>query len=255
VPVDLHHEIAGPDDGPVLLLGNSLGSAMVMWEPQIAALTERWRVVRMDTRGHGRSPVPDGEYSLDDLGGDVVALLDRLGHQRVSYCGLSLGGMVGMWLAINAPQRIQSLVLCCTSAFLSARHNWQERIDAVLDAGSVEPIADAVIGRWLTAGFRDAHPDETAALRAMLVATPAAGYAGCCAAIRDMDLRDGLPRITAPTLVIAGADDEATPPAHGQLIAESIPGAEFQIVSPGAHFANVEAPDDVNRLILDHLEN
>jgi len=252
--VELHHTIEGPDDGPVLLLGNSLGSTMAMWDPQIPGLAERWRVVRFDNRGHGGSPVPDGEYALDDLGGDVVALLDRLGLERVSYCGLSLGGMVGMWLGIHAPQRIDRLVLCCTSAYLAAQHSWTERIETVLGAGSTEPIADAGVGRWLTEGYRAAHPDETAALRAMLVATPAVGYAGCCAAIRDMDLRLDLAQVAAPTLVISGADDPATPPDHGQLIADGIEGARFEVVGPAAHFANVEQPDTVTRLIADHLE-
>jgi 3-oxoadipate enol-lactonase len=252
--VELHHTIEGPPDGPVLLLGNSLGSSTAMWDPQIAALTARWRVVRFDHRGHGRSPVPAGPYALAELGGDVVALLDRLGLERVAYCGLSLGGMVGMWLGAHAPQRIERLVLCCTSAHMPPAEAWTQRIDTVLEAGTTEPIADAIVSRWLTADFIVAHPDAVARLRAMLVASPAVGYAGCCTAIRDMDQRADLASISAPTLVIAGEQDLATPPPHGRLIADAIPGARLQILSPAAHFANVEQPGAVTDLILEHLE-
>jgi 3-oxoadipate enol-lactonase len=255
VPVALHHTIDGPADGPVLLLGNSLGSTTAMWKPQLAALAQTSRVVRFDHRGHGRSPMPDGPYALSDLGGDVVALLDELEIERVSYCGLSLGGMVGMWLGANVPQRIDALVLCCTSAHMTPPDAWTLRIEAVLEAGSTEPIADTIVGRWLTAGFIAANPAAVAELRAMLVASPAVGYAGCCAAIRDMDLRGDLASIAAPTLVIAGEQDEATPPSHGAAIAEAIPGARLELVSPAAHFANVEQADAVTDLIRRHLED
>jgi 3-oxoadipate enol-lactonase len=252
--VELHHTIEGPDDAPILLLGNSLGSTTAMWDPQIADLTRTWRVVRFDHRGHGQSPVPDGPYTLDELGTDVVALMARLGIARASYCGLSLGGMVGMWLGAHAPERVDRLVLCCTSAYMPPREDWSERIGLVLGAGSTEPIADVVLGRWLTAGFTAAHPDEVARLRAMLVASPAVGYAGASAAIRDMDLRADLPSISAPTLVIAGADDPSTPPDRGAAIADAIPGARFEVVGPAGHFANVEQAETVTALIREHLE-
>ncbi len=248
------YPLQGPDGAPLLMLGNSLGSTSAMWDAQMPALAQRWRVLRFDHPGHGSPDAPDGPYTLDQLGRHAVEILDGLGAQRVHYCGLSLGGMVGMWLAINAPQRIDRLVLCCTSANMPPPEAWQTRIDTVLAAASTEPIADMILGRWLTAGYRTAHPDQAARLRAMLVATPAAGYAGCCAAIRDMDLRGQLASISAPTLVIAGADDEATPPAHGQVIADSIPGARIEVVGPAAHFANVEQPGTVTELIVNHLE-
>jgi 3-oxoadipate enol-lactonase len=253
-PVALHHTIEGPPDAPVLVLGNSLGSTTAMWEPQIAALAQAWRVVRFDHRGQGGSPVPDGPYAIDDLGGDVVALLDDLGLRRVAYCGLSLGGMVGMWLAINAPQRIGRLVLCCTSAHLGPAEAWDQRIDAVRAAGSTEAIADAVVGRWLTPEFIEARPEVFARLRAMLVSIDPVGYVGCCAAIRDMDQRAGLASIVAPTLVISGHDDLATPPAYQRVIADAIPGARLEVLSPAAHFANVEQPEAVTDLIRRHLE-
>src|SRR4051794_2289093 len=182
-----------------------------MWDDQVAALSSRFRILRYDTRGHGRSAAPEGPYAIGDLGADLLALLDELGLERVSFCGLSLGGMTGMWLAANAPERVERLVLCCTSAHLPPREMWDERIETVR-ADGMEPVAEGVLERWLTPEFRTARPEIAARLKAMLVATPVEGYAGCCAAIRDLDLRDALSAIRAPTLVIAGGEDPATPP-------------------------------------------
>ncbi|SDY53256.1 3-oxoadipate enol-lactonase [Micromonospora pattaloongensis] len=250
--VSLHHVVEGPADAPVLLLGNSLGSTLAMWEPQLPRLAEQFRVVRFDTRGHGRSPVPTGPYALADLGGDVLALLDRLGVARAHFCGLSLGGMVGMWLAAHAPERVDRLVLCCTSARLGPPEGWAERARAVRAQGTVA-VADAVLQRWFTPGFTSRKPDRVAALRAMVAQTPAEGYAGCCEAIADMDLEPVLPRIAAPTLVIAGADDPATPPAHAETIAAGIPDARVTVLTDAAHLANVEQSDRVTDLIITHL--
>jgi 3-oxoadipate enol-lactonase len=250
--VDVHYEISGPDDAPLLVLSNSLGSTPAMWDAQLPALAERRRVVRYDHRGHGGSPVPPGPYSLADLGADALALLDRLGAERVHWCGLSLGGMVGMWMAINAPERIDRLVLCCTSAKLGPPSMWVERA-AIVRAEGVEAIADAGIGRWLTPGFNAREPEAAAAVRAMLAATPAEGYAGCCAAIEHMDLVDELGAIRAPTLVIAAAQDPATPPEHGERIAAGIPGARFALVDDAAHLATVEQPAAMTELIAGHL--
>lgn len=248
----LHSEITGPADAPVLVLGGSLGTSLEMWDGQLA-LAERFRLVRLDHRGHGRSPVPPGPYEIEDLARDVLALLDALEIQRASYCGLSIGGMVGMWLGANAPERIERLVLLCTSAHLPPASGWQERAAAVREAGTVEVIADAVIDRWLTPGFAAEHPELRAELRAMLVATDPEGYAASCGAIERMDLRAELARISAPTLVISGADDPATPPEHQALIAESIAGARLATVAPAAHLAAVERPEAVNELIAAHL--
>jgi 3-oxoadipate enol-lactonase len=179
--------------------------------------------------------------------------MDRLGLERVSWCGLSIGGMVGQWLAINAPGRIERLILICTSAHLPPAENWQERAAAVRAAGSPEPIADTVLGRWFTEGFAAAHPDVVARYRALIVATPAEGYAGCCEAIAGMDLRAGLPGIRAPTLVIAARQDPSIPPDHGERIAAAVAGARLEILDPGAHLASVERADDVSALIADHL--
>jgi 3-oxoadipate enol-lactonase len=250
--VDVHHEVLGRDDAPVVVLSNSLGSTAWMWKGQVPALAERLRVVRYDHRGHGASPVPPGPYELADLGGDVLALLDRLGLERVRWCGLSLGGMVGMWLAIHAPERIDRLVLCCTSARLGPPEMWAERAATVREHG-LEAIADVGIGRWLTPEFIERRPEVTAQVRAMLVATPAEGYAACCTAIERLDLLPHLGAIRAPTLVIAADDDPATPPEHGEAIAERVAGARLAIVDGARHLATVEQPQIMSDLIAGHL--
>jgi 3-oxoadipate enol-lactonase len=251
-PVDVHYDVSGPPGAPTVVLSNSIGSTPAMWYRQLPALTDRLRVVRYDHRGHGRSPVPQGPYDLADLGADVLALLDRLEADRVHWCGLSLGGMVGMWMAINAPERIDRLVLCCTSAKLGPPSMWAERA-ATVRAHGVDAIADAGIERWLTKGFIEREPEITAQVRAMLAATPAQGYADCCGVIERMDLTDRLGEIRAPTLVIAAAQDPATPPEHGERIAAAIPGARFALVQDAAHLATVEQPDAMTELIADHL--
>jgi 3-oxoadipate enol-lactonase len=249
--IDVSYDVSGPDAGAPLVLSNSLGSTWAMWDAQVPRLAERLRVVRYDHRGHGASPVPPGPYSLDELGADALALLNRLGLARVHWCGLSLGGMVGMWLAVNAPERIDRLVLCCTSASLGPPQMWADRA-ATVRAEGVEAIADAGIGRWLTEGFIARETEKTAAVRAMLVATPDEGYAGCCAAIEHMDLIPELGAIRAPTLVIAGRQDPATPPEHGERIAAGIPGARLELVD-AAHLATVEQPEAMTDLIAGHL--
>ncbi|WBB98573.1 3-oxoadipate enol-lactonase [Solwaraspora sp. WMMA2059] len=252
-PVAVDHEIVGPDGAPVVLLANSLGSTRAMWDPQVPVLTGAGlRVLRYDTRGHGRSPVPPGPYRLDDLGADVLALLDRLELDRVHVAGVSLGGMTGMWLAGHAAARVDRLVLCCTSALLGPAQAWADRA-ATVRAEGTGVVADTVAARWFTPGFAARRPDVFAAAREMIAATPAEGYAGCCVAIGQMDLTGLLPRITAPTLVIAGADDPATPPSHSETIVAGIPDATLQIVADAAHLASVEQADQVSELILTHL--
>jgi 3-oxoadipate enol-lactonase len=250
--VELSFAVDGLSGAPTVVLSNSLGSTPAMWDPQFPALAERFRVVRYDHRGHGRSPVPDGPYDLDDLGADVLALLDRLGLERVHWCGLSLGGMVGMWMAINAPERIDRLVLCCTSARLGPPEMWADRA-ATVRAQGVEAVADAGIERWLSPGFIEREPEIAAGVRAMLVATPAEGYAECCGVIERMDQVPELGEIRAPTLVIAGEDDPATPPEHGALIASTVPGAQLAIVNDARHMATIEQPEEMTELILGHL--
>ncbi|NIJ13209.1 3-oxoadipate enol-lactonase [Saccharomonospora amisosensis] len=251
----VNHVVEGPQDGEVVVLSGSIGSNLSMWEPQVPALTHAgYRVVRYDQRGHGRTPAPDRPCSLADLGGDVVELLDGLGVERAAFVGLSLGGMTGMWLAVNHPDRIGRLVLCCTSARLGTPQMWAERAEQARAHG-MSAIADGSIQRWFTARWLADNPRLAREYHHMTAATSAEGYAACCAAIGSMDLLDDLPKITAPTLVIAGADDPATPPEeHGRPIAEAIPGARFEVVAHAAHLGNVEQPQRFTSLILDHLK-
>ncbi len=246
----LHHEIVGPDGAPPLLLGGSLGTTLRMWDRQLA-LAEGRRLIPFDHRGHGGSPTPAGPYEIADFGHDVLALMDALGLERASYCGLSIAGMVGMWLAINAPERLDRLVLVCTAAHLPPASAWQERAATVLAAGGIEPVADAVVDRWLTPAFAAAHPEVRAGLRAMLASSPADGYAACCGAIERMDLRAELPGIGAPTLVVSGDADLAAPVEHQALIAAAVQRARHEVITPAAHVAAVEQPEIVNQLIED----
>jgi 3-carboxy-cis,cis-muconate cycloisomerase/3-oxoadipate enol-lactonase len=250
---NVHYRIDGPDDGPPLLMINSLGADLRMWEPQVPALARRHRMIRYDARGHGHSPVPDGRYSLADLGRDALALLDRLGIESADVCGLSLGGMTAMWIAAHAPDRVRRLVLCCTSALLGPPESWAERA-ATVRAHGTEAVADAVVARWVTPAWAAAHPDTTAELRAMIAATPATGYAGSCAAIEEMDLRPDLARISAHTTVLAGADDPSTPPEHAAAIVAAISDARMHILDDAAHLATYQRPDIANRLILEALD-
>jgi 3-oxoadipate enol-lactonase len=251
-PVEVAFTVDGPEDAPTVVLSNSLGSTPAMWDPQFPALAERFRVVRYDHRGHGRSPVPPAPYELADLGADVIALLDRLGLEQVRWCGLSLGGMVGMWMAINAPERIDRLVLCCTSARLGPPQMWADRA-ATVRAQGVDAIADAGLQRWLSPAFIEREPEIAAGIRAMLVATPAEGYAACCGVIERMDQGPELGAIRAATLVIAAEDDPATPPEHGALIASTVPGAQLAVVKDARHLATIEQPAAMTELILGHL--
>lgn len=257
--VALHAEPSGPPDAPPLLLGGSLGTTLAMWEPLLGRLAggdaPAIRAIPFDHRGHGRSPRgSDGPPSIAAMGADVLALLDRLGLERASYAGLSIGGMVGIWLAANAPERIDRLALICTSAHLPPADAWRARAETVRRAGSTAPIADAVLARWLTPAYARAHPATAQALREMLLASPAQGYADACEAIAAMDLRSDLSRISAPTLVVAGREDEAIPPAHGEAIAATVPRARFHLLSPAAHIGAVEQAPAVARLLTDLIK-
>ncbi|HET6867116.1 MAG TPA: 3-oxoadipate enol-lactonase [Solirubrobacteraceae bacterium] len=251
---ELNYELGGREGAPAIAFTGSLGTDLTMWQTQSDRLGNRFRTLRYDVRGHGASPAPDGPYSISDLGSDLVALLDRLGIKRAALCGLSIGGMISMWVAAHHPERVERLVLCCTSAKLGPPEAWHERAAAVR-AGGIEAIADAVLERWFTPGFASEHPEVIERMRAQLIATPREGYIGCCEAIAAMDLTGDLPRVTAPTLVLAAEEDLATPPEHGRRIAELIPGARFQTVSPAAHIAAVERPDLTTAMILRFLSD
>jgi 3-oxoadipate enol-lactonase len=250
--VELHHRFDGPEDAPVVLLSNSLGTALDMWDDHVPGLAARFRVLRYDLRGHGRSPVVEGSCTIDDLGRDVLALLDRLEIERASVGGVSLGGMTAMWLGIHAPERVDRLALCCISAHLPPPESWHERAAAVR-AGGMEAVVDAVLERWFTPAARERGIDAVVRTRASLLATEPEGYAACCAAIADLDLRAELPGIAAPTLVVVAADDPSTPPAHGAAVAEAVPGARLVMLPDARHLVAVERPADVAGPVLDHL--
>ncbi len=251
--VQVYAEITGRADGAVVVLSNSLGSTYRMWDAQLAALQQRFRVVRYDTRGHGASPVPNGPYGIDDLADDLVALLDRLGIERAHLVGLSLGGMTAMRVAARNPDRVNMLVLLCTGAQLPPASNWTDRAATVRADGSTA-VAAAVVQRWFTPEFLAAHPDIRATHEAMVAATPAEGYAACCEAIAALDLREDLASITAPTLAIAGADDPATPPATLEEIAGGVKDGRLLVVPRAAHLANAERPEIVTPALIEHLE-
>lgn len=248
----LHHRLDGPADAPVLVLSGSLGTPHAMWDAQAPELAERFRLLRYDQRGHGESEVPPGPYEIADLGRDVLALLDELGIERASFCGLSIGGMTGMWLGINAPERLERLVLSSTAAFFPPREQWDERAETARSEG-VAALADGALDRWFTPRFHEQRPEEIERVRAMLGSTPGEGYAGCCEAIRDMDLRAELGRIQAPTLVIAGQDDPSTPPEKGEEIAAAVPGARLRVLEHARHIANVEQPRQFTDALLEHF--
>ena len=243
----LYHRIDGPDGAPVLVLSNSIGTTHELWDPQIAAFAERFRVLRYDQLGHGRSEVPPGPYTVEGLGGELLALLDELGIERFSYCGLSLGGAVGQWLGATVPERIDRLLLAGTSAYFGPPKRWIERA-AFVRGGGLAEVAAGSMERWFTADFggwvhwRDA-----------LAATPPEGYASCCDALALWDFRSELIGVSVPTLVIVGAQDPATTPADAELIADAIPGAKLVVVPRAAHLLNVEQPEAFTAAVLDHL--
>jgi 3-oxoadipate enol-lactonase len=241
-----------PGKAPTVVLSNSLGATTSMWDAQVPELSRVARVVRYDTRGHGESPVVPGPYSIDDLADDVIALLDRLSLDRVHYVGLSLGGMTGMRLAARSPERIDRLVVLCTSPFLEPAQGWLDRAATVREQGTTA-VADAVVARWYTQAFLASRTERVQAAVATVGATPAEGYAGCCEAIAAMDLRADLGSISAATLAIAGADDPATPPSHLELIASSVQDGRLLVVPDSAHLANDEQPGIITPAILHHL--
>lgn len=249
---ELTASLDGPPDAPVLVLGNSLGTSRAVWDRQVAALGERFRLLRFELPGHGGSTAWPGPYTIAGLGAGVLALLDSAEVERAAYCGISLGGMIGMWLAANAPDRVASLGLVCTSAYLPPADGWRARADQVLATGLASISAQSA-GRWFTPGFATREPEVVASLLAELESSDPVGYAGCCLAIAGMDLRADLSSIKAPTLVISGADDPATPPDHGAAIADGISGARQIVVKDAAHLANVCSPAEVTAALLDHL--
>lgn len=247
----LHVEVEGPEDAPALMLSNSLGTTLHMWEQQMPAFSAKYRVVRYDRRGHGKSGVTPGPYSIARFGKDAIAIMDALKLETVHWLGLSMGGMVGQWLGANAPDRIGKLILSNTTSHYADKAPWDARIKTIREKG-LASLADAVMAIWFTERFRKSNPADVDRLRSMLVATSPDGYIACCEAIRDMDLRDGLPLIKAETMVIAGEHDPSTNIGAGEYIRSRIPGASM-IVLDAAHISNVEQPQAYAEEVLAFL--
>ena len=247
----IHVEVEGTEGAPVLMLSNSLGTNLHMWDDQIPAFARHFRLVRFDRRGHGGSAVPKGPYSIERLGRDALAVIDGLGIAKVNWCGLSMGGMEGMWLGANAASRIDKLILSNTASYFPDRTMWDGRIKIARDKG-LAALVDATIERWFTAEFRQRSPQAVARIREMFLSTDVEGYVGCGGAIRDMDNRSLLAKVSVPTLVIAGRHDMGTTLEAGQFVAEHIPGAELAVLET-AHIANVEQPQAYADTVLKFL--
>lgn len=249
--VRLHYELSGPAGAPVLLFSNSLGTNLQMWEEQRAALEKQFRILRYDKRGHGASSVPPPPYKIEQLGQDVLGLLDGLQLDRVNFCGLSIGGLTGMWLGIYAPQRVRKLVLCNTGAHIGSLEMWNARIESVRKGGT-KAIAPVAVERFFSPEFRARCPQAVATAQNTLSEVSTEGYIGCCSALRDADLRDRIAGIRVPTLIVAGNKDNATPPALGQELRDHIPGAQY-VELPAAHLSNIEAVPEFNAAISKFL--
>lgn len=247
----LHYELEGPEDAPVVVLSNSLGTDLTMWRSQIDGLTRQFRVLRYDTRGHGSSSAPAGPYSLAQLGDDVLELLHHLGVERFHVCGVSLGGMTALWLAIHAPQRVLSLMPCNTAARIGSESTWSARIEQV-EAHGLASIADATMERWFTPMFRENQAAQVEATRQILARSDAQGYVACCAALRDANLTAAIQSIVAPTLVICGTHDPVTPPCDGRFLQETIAGAA-NCELDAAHLSNIEQAGAFLELMLTFL--
>ncbi|MDF0731082.1 3-oxoadipate enol-lactonase [Pseudomonas entomophila] len=250
----LNYQLDGPADAPVLVLSNSLGTDLRMWDTQVPLWSEHFRVLRYDTRGHGASLVTPGFYNIEQLGRDVLALLDALDIAKAHFVGLSMGGLIGQWLGINAGNRLLSLTLCNTGAKIGNDEVWNTRIDTVLKGGRAAMVGlrDASIARWFTPAFAAAEPAQAQRITEMLAQTSPEGYAACCAAVRDADYRAQLGQVQLPALIVAGTEDAVTTPEHGRFMQDGIAGAEY-VEFPAAHLSNVEIGAPFSRRVLDFL--
>jgi 3-oxoadipate enol-lactonase len=250
--VRLHWRVEGPQGAPTIVFVNSLGTDLSMWDPQVAALRSSFRVVRHDARGHGASDSPAGPYSIELLGADVLGLLDRLAIDRAHVCGISMGGLVAMWLAATHPERIERAIFASTAVKIGSKDFWNERAQAV-EAGGMKAIREVVIQRFLTSSFREASPRMARKVETTLESTPAEGYVASCLAVRDADLTDTVGSIRAPSLIVAGADDVATPPSDAEKLHEHIPGSGLVVLEDASHLCNIEQPERFNQAVLRFL--
>jgi 3-oxoadipate enol-lactonase len=251
--VSIHYLLEGATDKPVLVLSHSLGSDLHLWDQLIPDLTAHHRVLRYDSRGHGESSVPDGPYSIEALAQDLLSLTERLGIERFLFCGLSMGGMLGIWLGIHAPERLNKLILANTAEQLGTKERWNDRISKVQSSG-MDSIADIVIDGWFTPAFRQSAPSEVALVRARLATTSVQGYVACCAAIRDTDLTADVYRIQTPTLILSGAEDPVATPSQGHALQKQIVGAKYVELAT-SHLSAIEKPKDFSDAVLSFLRN
>jgi 3-oxoadipate enol-lactonase len=248
---ELYYELSGSAGQPAFVLSNSLGTNLTMWDSQMSEFTKHFRVLRYDTRGHGKSQVSPGPYSLDILGRDALALTDHLGIGKFSFCGLSMGGVIGMWLATNASYRLHKVVLCSTAAKIGSAETWNARIAQVHSSGT-KSIAGATMERWFTPAFRQEHQDIVKRIRDMVERTSSDGYIACCEALREADFRESLKSVRTATLVISGTHDPATTPADGRFITDHIPGAHY-VELDAAHMSNIERQEEFTKIVLNFL--
>ena len=241
----LHYEIQGAANAPALVLSNSLATNFGMWEAQIPDLHKHFRVLRYDTRGHGQSEVTPGPYSFEQLGRDVLALADKVDMDKFSFCGLSMGGVTGMWLGIHARHRLHKLALCSTAAKIGNPDTWNARIEAVRKGG-MKSVAAATMERWFTAPFREREPQAVERIKHMVESTSSDGFIANCEALREADFREGITAIRTPTLVISGTHDTGTTPADGKFLAKQIPGARY-VELDAAHLSNIEQKDQFTK--------
>ncbi len=249
----LSFSLAGSETAPALVLCNSLGTDRSLWGSQIEPFAERYRLLTYDTRGHGESDAPAGDYAIDRLGLDVLSLMDHVGMRRAHVCGVSIGGLTTLWLGVHARDRVRRLVLANTAARVGSLEFWDTRMRVARDEG-LAVLADATMQRWFSEGFRRTEPAIVARMRDTLLRVPVTGYLGCCAALRDGDVRGLASRVQAPTLVVTGAKDVATPPSAGEWLAAAIPGARL-LELDAAHLSNVERAPEFTRAVLEFLED
>jgi 3-oxoadipate enol-lactonase len=252
--INIHYELSGKEDAPVVMLSHSLASSLIMWNPQMDLLQSHFRVLRFDTRGHGESDAPEGAYTLDQLGNDAVALLNHLDIDTVHFVGLSMGGMIGQYLALNHSQRLKSLTLCDTAAVMpeEVQPIWQERIDGVLENG-MQLMALETLDRWFTKPYLDQNPPEVELIQNQILATPVTGFVGCSEAIRRLDYLENLSQINLPTLIIVGEEDPGTPVAASEAMQARIQGAKLKVLPSAAHLSNIEQAGAFNDTLITFL--
>lgn len=249
----VHWSAAGRTDGPAIVFSNSLGTDGRIWGRLASLLGDRTRIITYDSRGHGLTDAPEGPYSIDGLADDLLALADHIGLNRFALVGLSVGGLIAQQVAVRAPDRLSTLVLCDTAAKIGTAETWNARTESIRKGG-LTSIADPIMERWFAKSFRHQRKDDLAGWRNMMTRTPVEGYIATCQAIRDCDLTGDVSRISAPTLAVVGEEDGSTPPALVQATAKLIPGARFEIIQGSAHMPCIEQPDRLAALIVEHLE-